>query len=97
MNRVVRDSLGVKLNVVSVNPCPDIKYAKRITTLLMVDSIKSYTDGTERTRNSSLSNRLSRRCIVSLQGSGREDQTPDRQQQRAMVEHFHAALSYCSL
>ena len=41
MNRVVRHNLRVKLgDVVTVNPCPDIKYAKRVAVLPMADTIE---------------------------------------------------------
>lgn len=44
MNRVVRHNLRVKLgDVVTVNPCPDIKYAKRIAVLPMADTIEGLT------------------------------------------------------
>merc|ERR1712054_537576 len=44
MNRVVRHNLRVKLgDVVLVNPCPDIKYAKRIAVLPMADTVEGLT------------------------------------------------------
>merc|ERR1719214_6562 len=44
MNRVVRHNLRVKLgDVVLVNPCPDIKYAKRIAVLPMADTVEGIT------------------------------------------------------
>ncbi|KAK3082435.1 AAA ATPase cdc48, partial [Teratosphaeriaceae sp. CCFEE 6253] len=44
MNRVVRHNLRVKLgDVVTVNPCPDIKYAKRLAVLPMADTIEGLT------------------------------------------------------
>ncbi|KAM0698721.1 hypothetical protein Q7P36_002188 [Cladosporium allicinum] len=44
MNRVVRHNLRVKLgDVVTVNPCPDIKYAKRVAVLPMADTIEGLT------------------------------------------------------
>ncbi|CAN6625468.1 cell division control protein 48 [Trichomonascus vanleenenianus] len=44
LNRVVRNNLRVRLgDVISVHPCPDIKYAKRISCLPIADTVEGLT------------------------------------------------------
>ena len=44
MNRVVRNNLRVRLgDVVSVSPCPDVKYGKRIHVLPIDDTVEGLT------------------------------------------------------
>uniref|UniRef100_A0A060SYS4 ARAD1A19316p n=1 Tax=Blastobotrys adeninivorans TaxID=409370 RepID=A0A060SYS4_BLAAD len=44
VNRVVRNNLRVRLgDVITVHPCPDIKYAKRISVLPMADTVEGLT------------------------------------------------------
>lgn len=44
MNRCVRNNLGVKLgDVVSIQPCPDVKYAKRVHILPIDDTVEGLT------------------------------------------------------
>jgi transitional endoplasmic reticulum ATPase len=44
MNRVVRQNLRVRLgDVVSVQPCPDVKYGKRIHVLPIDDTVEGLT------------------------------------------------------
>ncbi|KAA8909130.1 hypothetical protein TRICI_004634 [Trichomonascus ciferrii] len=44
INRVVRNNLRVRLgDVVTVHPCPDIKYAKRISCLPIADTVEGLT------------------------------------------------------
>lgn len=44
LNKVVRANLGVRLgDVVSIHPCPDVKYAKRVHVLPIDDTIEGMT------------------------------------------------------
>ena len=44
MNKVVRNNLRVRLgDVVSVHPCPDVKYGKRVHILPVDDTIEGVT------------------------------------------------------
>ncbi|WBW70671.1 AAA family ATPase involved in ubiquitin-mediated protein degradation Cdc48 [Schizosaccharomyces osmophilus] len=44
LNRVVRNNLRIRLgDVVTVNPCPDIKYAERISVLPLADTVEGLT------------------------------------------------------
>lgn len=44
MNRVVRNNLRVRLgDVISVSPCPDVKYGKRIHVLPIDDTVEGLT------------------------------------------------------
>ena len=44
MNRVVRNNLRVRLgDVVSIQPCPDVKYGKRVHILPIDDTVEGLT------------------------------------------------------
>jgi len=44
INRVVRNNLRVRLgDIISIHPCPDIKYAKRIAVLPIADTVEGLT------------------------------------------------------
>ena len=44
MNRVVRNNLRIRLgDVVAVQPCPDVKYGKRIHVLPIDDTVEGLT------------------------------------------------------
>lgn len=44
MNRVVRNNLRVRLSdIVSVQPCPDVKYGKRVHVLPIDDTVEGLT------------------------------------------------------